>query len=306
MKWLKRGLVWGPDQTKPWALSHAMCPTPIQIDDNIIRVYVSTLDAEGRGHATFVEVDANDPTIVRHAPDTLSLGPGESGAFDDNGVVALGVIKTGDRHLMYYAGFELCTQIRYRIFTGLAISDDGGRSFNRHSKVPVLDRSDKEMLFRCGPFPMIDKDEIRLWYVGGDRWTDIDGKSMPVYDLRHVRSQNGISWPQFGDVVMSISGDDEHGFGRPWVVKQGEGSYQLFYSIRRRSLKAYRLGYAESSDGLNWICKDEKMGLDVTPGGFDSDAIMYSAVITVADKTYCFYNGNDFGKEGFALAELVE
>jgi len=48
------------------------------------------------------------------------------------------------------------------------------------------------------------------------------------------------------------------------------------------------------------------MGLDVTPGDFDSDAIMYSAVVSVADKTYCFYNGNEFGKEGFALAELVE
>jgi hypothetical protein len=68
---------------------------------------------------------------------------------------------------------------------------------------------------------------------------------------------------------------------------------------------AYRLGYAESNNGINWIRKDEEMGLDVTPGEFDSDAIMYSAVISVGDKTYCFYNGNNFGEQGFGVAELI-
>jgi hypothetical protein len=74
---------------------------------------------------------------------------------------------------------------------------------------------------------------------------------------------------------------------------------------RRRSLAAYRLGYAESANGIDWIRKDEEMGLDVSPGEFDSDAIMYSAIISVGDRTYCFYNGNNFGEHGFGLAELI-
>lgn len=305
MKWLKHGLVWGPDQTKPWARSHAMCPTPIQINDETIRVYVSTLDGNGRGCATFVDVSTRNPTVVTYVPDFVSLAPGDPGAFDDNGVVPLGLVQSDNRYLMYYAGFELCTQIRYRIFTGLAVSDDGGRTFDRHSRVPVLDRTDEEMFFRCGPFAMREDDDIRLWYVGGDSWTEIDGKSMPLYDLRHARSRDGVLWPEKGQVVMPVTGEDEHGFGRPWIVKRGKHDYQMFYSIRRRSLKAYRLGYAESSDGLNWLRKDEELGLDVTPSSFDSDAIMYASVITVNGRTYCFYNGNDFGKEGFALAELA-
>ena len=104
---------------------------------------------------------------------------------------------------------------------------------------------------------------------------------------------------------MEIVDGDEHGFGRPWVVKRGPEDYQMFYSVRRRSLAAYRLGYAESTDGINWMRKDCEMGLDVSAGEFDSDAIMYSAVISVGDKTYCFYNGNNFGEKGFAIAELV-
>ena len=49
---------------------------------------------------------------------------------------------------------------------------------------------------------------------------------------------------------------------------------------------------------------DDRLNLDVTPGSFDSDAIMYAAPIEVDGRLYVFYNGNDFGRAGFALAEL--
>ena len=33
---------------------------------------------------------------------------------------------------------------------------------------------------------------------------------------------------------------------------------------------------------------------------------MYAAVIEVDGRTYCYYNGNDFGKAGFAVAVREE
>lgn len=47
------------------------------------------------------------------------------------------------------------------------------------------------------------------------------------------------------------------------------------------------------------------MRLDLTQGSFDTYAIMYSAVISVGNKTHCFYNGNNFGEDGFSVAELI-
>lgn len=46
--------------------------------------------------------------------------------------------------------------------------------------------------------------------------------------------------------------------------------------------------------------------LDVTPGSFDSDAIMYAAPLDVDGTLYVFYNGNDFGRDGFAVARLEQ
>ena len=283
-----------------------MGPLPVLIDSERIRVYLTVLDGDGRGRPTFVDVSASDPSLVIHVADYPLMDVGQPGDFDDNGLMPLSVVRVGGGSLfLYYAGFELCTKIRYRIFSGLAISKDDGLTFDRLQSTPVLDRSPEERFFRGGPFVLRDDGKYKLWYVAGSSWESIDGKDMPVYELRYQESSDGISWGSKGLTCLAISGGDEHGFGRPWVVKLGDGRYEMFYSIRRRSVRAYRLGYAISEDGIKWQRRDDALGLDVVEGTFASTAIMYSAVITVKGRTFCFYNGDDFGRAGFAVAERI-
>jgi hypothetical protein len=307
MKWKKLGLVWAPDGMMSWARTHAMGPTPVLLTPSVIRVFITSLDEHGRGRPMYVDLCAQDPKKILAISDAPLLDLGEPGCFDDNGVVGMSVIKMNQGELFfYYSGFELCSQIRYRIFSGLAIGNSLGDKFERISEAPILDRKSGELFFRAAPFVIQDNDAYRMWYCGGGGWVNLNGKEMPLYDIRYAESLDGIYWSNISSVVMPISGPDEHGFGRPWVVKRGPKDYQMFYSVRRRSLAAYRLGYAESKDGISWIRKDDEMGLDVSPGSFDSNAIMYAAVIVVGNKTFCFYNGNNFGEDGLAVAELMD
>lgn len=307
MRWHKLGLVYGSHKAFTWAHSHAAVPVPYLLNDDVIRVFVTSMDLQGRGRPGFIDVSVNDPRKILAVSEVPLLDLGAAGSFDDNGVMAVSIVTPEPGTLyLYYVGFELCTHIPYRIFTGLAISHDEGLNFTRYSRSPILDRTNEELYFRCGPFVMFDEGVFKLWYVAGSEWTEIAGKAMPVYDLRYQESKDGIHWQPKGTLSMAITGEDEHGFGRPWVVKREKNNYQLFYSIRRRSFAAYRLGYAESKDGIHWNRKDDEMGLDVSPGEFDSDAIMYSSVISVNGRTYCFYNGNNFGEQGFGVAELVK
>lgn len=305
MKWKRLGIVWSPDGSSKWAKSHAMGPTPYPLNSETLRIFITCLDANGRGRVGYVDVSASDPCRILKVCDEPVLDLGDSGCFDDNGVMALSVVEPEPGLLyLYYVGFELCTHIRYRIFTGLATSRDKGRSFQRLKRTPILDRSDDELFFRCGPFVLLDNNVFRLWYVAGSQWTKIGEKPMPIYDLRYQESIDGIQWESKGEIVMPITGIDEHGFGRPWVVKRSNNNYELYYSIRRRSIAAYRLGYATSSNGRNWNRMDHQMGLDVSQDGFDSRAIMYSAIINSGHQTLCFYNGDNFGEFGFAVAVL--
>ncbi|MFQ5751293.1 MAG: hypothetical protein ACE5HI_04785, partial [bacterium] len=66
-----------------------------------------------------------------------------------------------------------------------------------------------------------------------------------------------------------------------------------------------RIGYAESENGLDWIRKDEEVGIEVSDEGWDSEMICYPAVISVNGTTYMFYNGNNNGETGFGYAQLT-
>jgi hypothetical protein len=307
VRWRKLGLVYGPDGSEGWAQSHAMVPTPFRLTDRVIRVFITCCDAQGIGRPGYVDVLATEPTRVVNRSTQPLLDIGQPGAFDENGVMVCSVVESrpGTLH-MYYVGFELGTKIRYRLLTGLAVSTDGGRSFQRQSRAPVLERSDAELYFRGGPWCLSEHGTFRLWYVAGSEWTQVAGKTMPVYDIRYVESHDGISWPTQGEVQVSITEADEHGFGRPCVIPRTGGGYRMFYSVRRRSLHAYRLGYAESVDGRAWQRLDDVLQLDVSPGSFDSEAIMYAAPIEVDGRLLVFYNGNEFGKQGFAVAVLED
>jgi hypothetical protein len=305
MRWNKLGLVYGPDGSMPWAKSHAMTPTPFRLNAEVIRVFVTFCDANGVGRPGYVDVSANNPLNVLGVSQKPLLELGKPGTFDENGLLTCSVTDLGSGKLfMYYVGFELGMKIRYRLLTGLAISEDGGNTFSRYSPTPVLERSATEFYFRAGPYCLYKSQRYRLWYVAGSEWIDLGGKSMPVYDIRYTESDDGIHWPDKGEVKIAITESDEYGFGRPCVIPKPAGGFRMFYSVRRRSFGAYRLGYAESSDGYTWQRMDNKLNLDVTAGSFDSDAIMYAAPLEIGGKLYVFYNGNEFGRAGFAVAIL--
>lgn len=307
MKWRKLGLVWSPNSHSPWAQSHATCPSPFLREEGTLRVYFASRDKENIGRIGYVDVNSENLTEVLMVSEKPALDIGGPGTFDDNGVVPTSLIKGNDGRLfLYYAGFEICHHIRYRMLTGLAVSDDNGESFYRISRTPILERSDKELHFRSGPACISEPGVIRAWYAGGMNWVELNGKTMPSYDVRYIESMDGIHWPSEGKVHIAITEPDEHGFGRPYVIPKPSGGYRMFYSVRRKSFHAYRLGYAESEDGYAWERMDDKLNLDVTPGSFDSDAIMYAAPIQIGDELYVFYNGNDFGRDGFAVAVLEE
>src|SRR3954451_16790658 len=116
MRWRKLGIVWKPDGTQAWAKTHAAVPIPFRLNEKVIRVFITCLDDKGRGRPRFVDVDANSPVQVIGVLPRPSLEIGEPGSFDDNGVMPTSIVEPEPGTLfMYYAGFELCTHIRYRI-----------------------------------------------------------------------------------------------------------------------------------------------------------------------------------------------
>jgi len=303
MIWKKKGLVYCPDGHSEWAKHSALTPTPLLIDDDTIRVFVSMRDLRGIGRIGYVDVDADNPLRITDISEEPVLDIGIPGTFDDNGVI-LGDIANRDGKLwMYYVGFQLVEKVKFLAFTGLAISRDGGVGFERFGNAPILDRNEEGLYFRAIHSVLPERGTWKAWCGVGSGWAYIDDKPYPRYNIRCYESQDGVHFPETGALCIDNT-TEEYRIGRPRVYKTRNG-YQMFYTKGTLN-HDYLPGYAESRDGVSWVRKDHDVGISLSASGWDSKHLCYPALITVHDRTYMFYNGNDMGKSGFGCAVLEQ
>jgi hypothetical protein len=302
VKWNKKGRIYVPDGAKSWRRKYAFPPTPYFLNDEVIRMYVAFCDENTVGRIGYVDILADNPSEVLGVSEEPVLDIGTPGAFDENGILPTSIVEVDDRLYLYYVGYQLGMKLRYFQFEGLAISTDRGASFQRAQRVPVIDRSDQELFNRTSAFVRRRDGIFQMWYVAGSEWTVVNGKPLPVYNIRYLESPDGINWPRAGRVCINYASKDEHAFGKPFIFEEA-GRQKMFYSVRTRS-KDYRIGYAESTDGHNWIRRDDEIGIDVSESGWDSQMLAYASVVRHKEKVYMFYNGNNCGETGFGYAEL--
>lgn len=151
MGWVKQGVLEIPVGKTDWMVSHTQFPTADPVDGNRLRIYFGTRSAQTHTVTSFVEVDANDPTRLLYRHDRPVLGRGELGSFDDGGALPSWIVNDGDRKLLYYVGWNAGVTVGYRNSIGLAVSEDGGRTFQRLFKGPIVDRTRDEPQFCSSP-----------------------------------------------------------------------------------------------------------------------------------------------------------
>jgi hypothetical protein len=301
MEWRKLGLVYGPDGTLSWAKHSALQPTPIVLGDKI-RVFCGFRDDDGVSRVGYVDVASDDPTRVLRVSSEPVLGTGDFGTFDNHGVVPCAVLKRDGEIYLYYAGYLRGDKVRFQVFGGLATSKDDGETFARYSQIPIVDRTPEEPLFRVIHSIFWENGKWRTWYGAGKEFIQGKRKSLPVYNIRYMESDDGLNFPRIGSLAVdNLLG--EHRVGRPYVIKH-DSRYMMFFG-RGEEEEPYRLAYADSEDGYTWTRYNDITGLSLSEKGWDAEMMAYPSVITTGTGTYMFYNGNNYGHEGFGCAKLV-
>jgi hypothetical protein len=304
MKWSKLGHVFSPAGTNDWKKNSALTPTPILLNEKVIRVYAGFRDEEGISRIGYVDVDALDPTKVLKVSDVPVLDRGRDGCFDDNGVILGDVVRCGNVLRMYYVGFQIVKRAKFLAFTGLAESTDNGETFSRVSEVPVMDRAEGGTTIRAIHSVIFEDNVWKVWFAVGDSWTLINGNYYPDYNIWYTESVDGRVFNQKELLCIDVEGD-EYRIGRPSVYKFAE-KYYMFYTKGGTSGLDYFPGVAISNDGKNWQRQDKDFGLELSKDDFDSLHLCYPRLVAAGSKTFCFYNGNNMGAEGFGVAELLE
>lgn len=307
MRWNKRGLIYEPSRQYDWNQSHAAVPVVDQLNDKVWRIYYATRDKLNRSRISYIEVEAGRPEkiLYEHCEPVLDLG--NLGAFDDCGVMPSWIIDAGAQKYLYYIGLTVMQRVPYHNSIGLAISNDGGRSFTRYAEGPLFGLTAQEPHF-TGTSCVLQEDGVwKNWYLSCVNWEVIEGKPEPFYHLKYAESPDGIHWQRTGKVAIDFKSSAEAGIVKASVLRENH-FYRMWYAYRsaneyRTSTQAsYRIGYAESLDGKDWTRLDEQAGIDLSESGWDAGMLAYPHVVTHHGNLYMFYNGNGFGQSGFGYA----
>lgn len=303
--WKKLGLIYCPDGKTEWMKTHAMMPVIDKRENDLARIYFSSRDGKGRSQGAYIEIDLNDPFKILNISGEPVLKLGQLGAFDDSGIMPTCVVNNGNEKFMYYNGWTLGKNVPFFSFNGLAVSEDGGDTFVKKSKGPAaLYSNETDPYSTFAPYVIKEKDMWKIWYVSLIKWVIEEGKLKHYYNIRYAESEDGINWKRQGTVCIDFENKYEYAIARPFVVKE-YGSYKMWYSVREsKKTKTYRIGYAESEDGIRWIRKDSEINFDVSENGWDSEMIEYSYLYDFKGSRFMLYNGNSYGKTGVGLAVL--
>ncbi len=314
-KWEKLGKIFDPRdmEGKSWMHEFAQSPSVV-IHDDYVRVYfcsrpAPSADGQYLSYLAHIDLDRNDLTQVKNVCQQPALSLGGLGCFDEFGTNPVSVIRDGEQHRVYYAGWTRCESVPFNGAIGVAVSHDGGNSFVRLGDGPVISYSLDEPFLMGSPRIRKFNHKWTLWYVAGKEWIKTSGRPEPVYRIRMASSDNGYDWEKAGrDLIESRLGEQECQ-ACPDVLYR-DGLYHMFFSYRstenyKSKQGGYRIGYASSSDMLNWHRDDDRAGIQVSESGWDSEMVNYPHVFMLDGDVYMLYQGNEMGRTGMGLARMA-
>jgi hypothetical protein len=316
MEWIKHGKIFDPTQhvLPNGCKQFAQSPQALMFDD-FVRIYFSTREVDKTGkylsHIAFVDFKKNLHDIIRIA-DQMVIPLGELGSFDEHGIFPINVVRHQNMIYGYTCGWNRRVSVSVDTAIGLAISHDNGLTFQRIGPGPVLAASLKEPCLVGDGFVMAMDGLFHMWYIYGTGWRRYTPDAAPdrTYKIGHATSPDGVKWTkeEAQQIIPDRLGPDESQ-ALPTVIKIGSRYHMFFcyresYDFRKAKHRGYRIGHAWSDDLINWVRDDSTPKLEGTVDDWDSDMQCYPHVFECDGKVYLLYNGNEFGRLGFGLAEL--
>ena len=302
-KWKKLGLLYCPSGSTrhPKLLSHAANPLPVLIDEDVYRVFFSGRDVDNRSSVGAVDIDVVKRKIIHeHSQPFFENGPKSS--FFSDGVSIGNCYQVDGVNYMLFMGWQTTHGEHWRGFIGrLVVRPD--LTLELDSDTPFLSTDEVDPISLSYPWVIENKGGgFSMWYGSTITWDA--GNDEMLHVINYASSADGHHWVREGLAIPYELGIAQ-AFSRPTVARDDQGGYAMWFSYRSGRGEKYRIGYAISKDGRKWELELDKAGISVSLTGWDSEMIEYPFVFDHKGQRYMMYNGNDYGRSGFGLADLA-
>ncbi len=314
LNWSKKGRIFHPDMAPNWGYIYAQVPWPMEHGADRLRIYFTSRtprekDGMFTSYVFSADFDRNDFSRLHEVRRDPILKSGDLGDFDEFGTMPCSVVHRDDlgEIWLYYVGWTRVCSVPYNCAIGLAISNDGGSTFHKYSKGPIVGAGPNDPFILGCPRVYRFKDQWYMWYISGVDWIESEERFESVYTLKVALSDDGVNWnKREGSIVPPVY---ENECQTCASVFKYNGLYHMYFTYRyavdfRNPERGYRIGYAYSHDLTDWERADDLGGISISPDGWDSEMICYPCVFQSDGSLFMFYSGNYFGRDGFGYASL--
>jgi len=299
MNWIKKGLIFQVNNTNDYLLTHASNPLAVHLQDNIFRVFYSGRNKLNKSSVGYVDIDIIKQKLIVTCSKPL-LTYGEQDSFYSHGVSIGNMYKDEKgKDSILFMGWQIPDGSHWRGDIGkVVVTNNISLELDPIKAFMSVDDEDKISL--SYPWVEFHEGKHKMWYGSTIDWTSVNGEMIHV--IKYATSDDGVNWEKHGVAIPYELGIAQ-AFSRPSVIIDKNG-YHMWFSYRDGKGTKYRIGYSHSLDGIIWTNKLDEVGIDVSQNGWDSEMICYPFVFDHMGKRFMLYNGNDYGKQGFGLAEL--
>ena len=231
-------------------------------------------------------------------PSNPVLDVGPEGSWDETRANATAVLFDGTAYHMWYFGERGGQESTWCI--GYATSADG-ITWTKHPSNPILkEGSGWEDYKVWNPTVIYSGTQYKMWYTGyGDQRVPLIG---------YATSSDGVKWTKyhFNPVLNAGSADswDARGVFNPFVLI-AETTYRMWYT--GWASRVMRIGYATSSDAVNWQKYAHNPVLGVGPSGsWDAKWVEIPRIVFDGSKYHMWYHGLDANgtrRTGYATSQ---
>lgn len=300
MSWEKLGQVFEMYEIHPMLRTHASNPLAVHLTDDVYRVYFSGRDVENKSSVGFADVDIIQLRTINVCTKPI-IQYGNEGSFCSHGISIGNIYQQSNKSYILFMGWSITNNEHWRGDVGrIELLDKDTMTMNPEDAFLGIDSEDKISL--SYPFVMHHQGVFKMWYGSTITW-HAENEEM-IHVIKYATSADGEKWNRKGIAVPYELGVAQ-AFSRP-IVLINENGYHMWYSYRSGDGTKYRIGYSHSNDGVKWERNHDKVGIDVSETGWDSEMICYPFVFEHKGERYMLYNGNSYGQSGFGLAKFIK
>jgi predicted GH43/DUF377 family glycosyl hydrolase len=229
------------------------------------------------------------------------LTKGEAGKFDEGTVAGASVIYDEGIYKMWYIGTHSGFTNNWRI--GYATSPDGINWTRQNDGNPVLNlgaAGEWDDTYVGHVSVIRDGSQLKMWYRGSRLPGGADGS------IGLATSTDGINWTKYDDPLTTdppYAGSDPVLVPTPgrWDsqvvyhpnVILNDSTYEMWY-VAMGNMIGQNVGYATSSDGINWDKDTSNPVMEIgSAGSFDDFRLLTPCIILENDIYKMWYTGSD-------------